>query len=205
MTVQDTFRKAYGEFALKVHGLLSIPRARETFRRHIKEYEERPSGERRNLAAKYTRLAVLHGHCFPDEAIDPLIISDEFNKTWSSMLHLALSAGNDQNQSDTIIDLEADLADVEADLKANALVRWKDFRSVVFGLRSIVAFIVLLFAESVVFFVTWQWGAGENVLQRVVNCWVLFTGVFAAYFLAYPYVLGREGWGVVKGKLTFWK
>ncbi|MDY7009264.1 MAG: hypothetical protein SVV80_00725 [Planctomycetota bacterium] len=47
MTVQDTFREAYREIALKVHRLLSIKGTRETFGRHIKEHEERPKGERR--------------------------------------------------------------------------------------------------------------------------------------------------------------
>ncbi len=122
MTLQDTFREAYRDVALKVHKLLSFPGARETFGRHFKEYKERSSGKRRNLTAKYTRLAVLHGLCFPDEAIDPLIISDscKYNKTWSVATPLAWSADNDKNRAGTIMDLEADLADVEADLEANA-------------------------------------------------------------------------------------
>ncbi len=100
---------------------------------------------------------------------------------------------------------------VEADLKANAtgqaeaeadaLAKRKDFWSVVRGRRSIGAIIALVLLVLGAVFVEWKW----DVLQKFEKYKWCFLGVFAVWFFAYPYILGRENWRVVKGKLTFWK
>jgi hypothetical protein len=46
----------------------------------------------------------------------------------------------------------------------------------------------------------WQWGEGDNLLQKIGNCWWLVGLASAAAPFVFRLILGREGWAQVKRK-----
>ena len=65
----------------------------------------------------------------------------------------------------------------------------------------IIAVALLVLLESFAVAGAWCWGEGENILQKIGNCWWLFVVVFGAVSLACPFILGKKTWLRIK---TIW-
>jgi hypothetical protein len=59
--------------------------------------------------------------------------------------------------------------------------------------------------ESLAVLLAWQWGDGNNLLQKIGNCWWLLVFVSAAAPFVFRLILGREGWSQVKKKWHSWR
>lgn len=69
--------------------------------------------------------------------------------------------------------------------------------------RAILAFALLIVLELFALIAAWLWGQGDNLLQKIGNCWWLLTLVFAAVTLVSPLIFGRIGWSHVM-KMYHW-
>ena len=95
----------------------------------------------------------------------------------------------------------ATVALVETPQQVEGKVQWGNFP----WRRLVLLVAILLTLELCAVIGAWCWGTGNNLLQRVGNCWWLLTLVFTAVVIVSPFVLGKEGWQEVKKIWNSWR
>jgi len=71
--------------------------------------------------------------------------------------------------------------------------------------RASLAFALLIGLELFAVIAAWLWGQGDNLLQKIGNCWWLLASVLPVVALVSRRILGRTGWSQVKKMWHSWR